>query len=585
MTGCRNKHPLYSWKEIDHGKNEMKYPLLPLLFICFCHLFLSAADVYIDSEIDQSGGVWEKQPLKGMISITHNRNDQVDESSFRLDKKPLNVQFVQEVQISSTSPLVISYYQFTLDGKPKGLQILPSVSVKVGGSVYKSAPSTYQVGEVTISPQPASNSASKSFLKLEATLEAPAEIYPGTRFKVVYRYIFNDNIELAKEELPLFQGKGFLKIGTEEAKDIQQGAYSMRVISQTLEATKPGSYKFDSSLIQGRVYRNDPFGGHIYLQPMLSSTTQPMTITVLPFPEKGKPASFNGAVGTFTDFSVKLLSAPTMSVGDKIALDIKISGKGQMGTVTLPDLCCQPGFSGVFQLSDLPPTEKIVDTTKEFTVEMRPLIADITAIPSAEFSFFIPESKTYGLLHSKPIPITVKALPKPVQEQPAAKPKTASPVDWRKVSHEPTPIEIISIAKLTPADLKNRLLGTWWVLWMIPVGIAAIWGQILLRKYLKQRKGRVKQKTSQEIFNEALVAGAQSPLFYQLLNKAFMMRLVEKGLIKSIDIDPENLPRGGNPGLVRNFLLKIDEKRFSGQEPIAGDQLIQEAKEIFKKIT
>ena len=109
-------------------------------------------------------------------------------------------------------------------------------------------------------------------------------------------------------------------------------------------------------------------------------------------------------------------------------------------------------------------------------------------------------------------------------------------------------------------------------------------GQILLKRYLKQLKPAIKQKTSQEIFDEALQAGSGSPFFYQLLNKAFVLRLFEKGLIKKIDLNPENLPLEGEAGLVRNFLSKIDEKRFTGQEIDIGDQLIQEAKDLFKRL-
>ena len=226
-----------------------------------------------------------------------------------------------------------------------------------------------------------------------------------------------------------------------------------------MEAVKPGSYKFDRANIQGYVYRNDPFGGHIYLQPMLSAETPPMTITVLPFPEKGKPASFNGAIGPFSNFSAALLSSSSISVGDKIVLKIEISGQGQAANAPLPDLCCQPGFSGVFQLSDLPPVEKVSGNKKTFTVEMRPLIADIKSLPPIEFSYFIPASKTYGVLHSQAIPIAVKSLSIPPKEAPEGKKSNTPPpaADWKKVSLEPAPIEILGMEKMSAKGFQKPM--------------------------------------------------------------------------------------------------------------------------------
>lgn len=564
------------------------YPV-PILFLSCLFVFANATiavadDVTVDSVIDQSGGIWENQPLKGLISITHPAAAVVDESSFKLGNAPLTVEFVQDVKLSNQ--LVLSYYKFNIEGKPKGLQILPSVTVKVGNKEYVSPQSTYQVGAVAAAVAPAEKAGGKSILKLESSLRGPAEIYPGTRFKVVYHYIFNDSIELLNETLPLLEGTGFLKIGTQEVKDSEEGEYSIREISQELEAVKPGLYKFDGAQIKGYAYRNDPFGGHIYIKPMLNATTAPMSITVQAFPDKGKPASFNGAIGPFSEFTASLKSSSKISVGDKIVLNLKLTGKGQLAKAPLPELCCQPGFSGIFSLSDLPPLEKVQGSTKLFTVEMRPL-SPLKAIPSIEFSYFLPASKTYEALHSAPIPLTVEALPAapvPSPEEPdksAKKEEDSKLQDWRKLPNTVVPIEITGIDKLTAGDMKNRFFGMWWVLGLIPFGVAVVIGQLLLQNYLKKHKGAVKPKKSQDIFEEAMRAGTESPLFYQLLCKAFILRLAEKGLVESDSLDPENLPAAGKAGEVRDFLLKIAEKRFTGQKSVFDDETIKQAKNLF----
>lgn len=562
----------------------MRIAFFFLCFFCVC-FGLKGDDVSVQAEIDQTGGVWENQPLKGIVSITHSEKDKVDESSFKMEDNALPVEFLRDVRFSSASPLILSYYRFALNGKPKGLQILPSISVKVGGKRYTSPPSTYQVGELAV-PVQNPEGKTKSILKLEGGIEAPVDIYPGTRFKVTYRYIFNDNIELTKESLPALKGTGFLKIGSQEAADSQQGSYSIRIISQNLEAVKPGTYHFNGAEVEGIVYRNDPFGGHIYLKPALKAEASPISITVLPFPEKGKPASFNGAVGSFSRFSVHLLSPSKISVGDKIVLNVQISGNGNdIGKVPLPELCCQPGMSGVFQLSDLPPAEKTSGNSKTFTVEMRPLIPDVRAIPSLEFSFFSPSSRVYGILRSDPIPLTVLPLPSPKEEK-KEKPKAQGEavVNWRKEKAESKPIEILSIEPMTESDLSNRLFGTWWVLWILPLGPVLLLIQYILKNELTRRKKGENQKTSSQIFESTMEMGAKSPYFFQMLNKSFMLRLEELGAISDSDINPEKLPKGGKAGLVRDFLTAIDEKRFAGQPILDEAELIKEAKNLFNRL-
>ncbi len=554
------------------------------LFLCmlaFTLFFVSieAGDVKVESNIDQIK-VWENQPIKGLITITHDVSDKVDTSSFKLGSAPLKVDFVEDVRVSSQSPLTVSYYKFTVPPQPKGLQLLPAVSVKVGDDVYQSIESTYEVGDLGSAPPPG-----KKVLKLNAIVDGPTTIYPGMRFKVIYQYIFNDNIELKQEKLPLLEGKGFQKVGASDVVDKEDSNVSTREITQMFEAVKPGEYNFEGSLIEGYVYRNDPFGSRIYLQPMLRSETLPVKITVLPFPKEGQPASFNGAIGPFSAFSSSLSSSPTVSVGDKMVLAVELAGTGQLANAHLPDLCCQPGWSGVFQLSDLPPQEEVKGSVKYFTVEMRPLIANVKEIASIQFSYFLPDSKTYGTLKSKPIAVNINQLPqnKENENQEAAQ-KPVQPIKETATSPLPSPIEIQTIQPLAPSDLSNLLFGHWWVLWMIPLGAAAILGQIYLKRYLSQRPHEEKKKTSTDILKEALSSDRKSAAFYHLLGQALMTRLIEKGKIPAATATVENLPDEGIAGNVKQFLQQIEEKRFTGQDKQLDREVISNAKKLFNQI-
>ena len=410
-------------------------------------------------------------------------------------------------------------------------------------------------------------------------------LYPKERFRVTYRYMFNGDIELTEEKLPLLEPQGFVKVGTKEEKDYQEKEFSVQDISQVLEADKPGVYKFDASSIKGYAYTTE-YGGRTYLKPALESTVPGVTLTVVPFPEKGKPPSFNGAIGPFSLFNVSLKTPSTINVGDKIVLDVEIGGKGQLDNVPLPELCCQPGFSGNFKTSDLPPVEEMRDNNKHFLAEMRPLNASIKAVLSIEFSYFDPATGKYGLLHSQPIPITINPLPVAPKEeqQPVQAPGGgAKESNWRAASSHLPKIEITGSMPLKGTDLYNLPFGTWLVLFLIPAGALLVLLQLIWRNYRLTHKKQLKPRQSEDYFKDALRAWPD-PEFYHLLNRAFMLRLAEKKLIKSENMDSDDLPAGGKVGEVRDFLRKLEEARFTGKEKAVDKDQLREARRLFDEL-
>src|SRR3984957_5568336 len=125
--------------------------IVPIFLFCFSLIFFPTYaledTVKVTAEIDQDK-IYENQPGKGLISITHDKKASVDPSSFRLGGKSLAADLIQDIQISPSSPLVISYYRFYMPGQPAGLYLLPEVKVTVGGHTYTSIPSSYQIEEV-----------------------------------------------------------------------------------------------------------------------------------------------------------------------------------------------------------------------------------------------------------------------------------------------------------------------------------------------------------------------------------------------------------------------------------------------------
>lgn len=576
-----------------------------------------ANDEKVVAQLDSSS-IFENQPITGTVMITHDINNKVDKNSFRLDKEPLTVALVKEVQFDPTNPLILSIYSFQIPGKPPGLYALPAISVRVGSKTYQSimvsyavqtgknpaatapstptsAPGTPSPAETPPSPKASAppfphspgaltSASNEPSLRLEALIDGKNSIYPGQRTTLTYRYYYSGHIELTAEKLPLLDAQGMTKIGEKDIKDSAQGELSVSQISQEVEAVNPGDFVYGPSEVEGYAYNEDASGKHIHTSPKLTSVAPPVTVTVLPFPEKMQPASFNGAIGKY-QFKVILKSSPEINVGDDITLNVDITGEGNIQNVPLPNISLQPGFNGFFHFNDLPPQEEVHDHTKTFIVQLRPLADDIKEIPSIEFSSFNPETAGYTILQSHAIPIKIKATTSPVKSQasePAAPeklPKTP-PSSSGTLSHPssmqsylPALIEVQRIIVLVPSDLYNRLSGTWWALGLVPLGIGLIIYQLYARNYILLEEKQAKIPTSHSVLRQALQQPEGSPGYFDGLSRSLKMALVETGQLSTVDIADEKLPDKGMCGEVRAFLCDIEEKRFAGRNHAGKDIL------------
>lgn len=590
--------------------------LLCVFFYCLC-AYTGQASAEVKVDVDLATEFNESEPIAGTIIVSHPNAEAVDIKSFTLDNRPLTVEFQKE-QPMTTGDLILSFYRFTQAPQSKGLYILPPIKVRVGKEEYRSIPRTYAVKQTSAQaplpgnrasaysaggyqPPPPSSAPSpaEQFLKLEAFVNGPEELYPSQRTIVGYRYFYNVNIETTREILPLLDAEGFIKIGDKTIKQEQSDGINAQQVEQTIEANKPGDYSFGPSFLDGRSYTINALGQRTYGSQPLSSTVPAVKIQVLPFPEAGKPASFKGALGDFI-WKTSLNSPATVNVGDEVKLVVEVSGPGNLDSVNLPELCCQPGMSGLFSLSDLPATGQISGDTKRFDVNLRPLSTSLKAIPSFEFSSFDPDTRTYITVNTDSIPLKVmpsqqegaspvkpastSLAPSPPSEAAAPTPEEAPPqAPPLQAEAAASAIEIESLYPLKASDLENLTLGTWWSLLLIPFGLAAILFQVNLSKYLEEAKLQPKALSGAQILANAESSPPGSTERYFLISQALLLRLEEMGLIASSNIAPEALSTQGLTGKVRTFLCDMQEKRYTGQQ-LKEEILLIEAKALFKEL-
>lgn len=110
-------------------------------------LIYGQGDTQISSELDAYQDMKEGVPLSGSVFVTHDIKDVVDVKSFTMGGKPLKVEFVRTVSMSSYGGNPeLSIYSFKLEGLKAGEYTLPPIVVKVGSKKFQAPPLIVEIG-------------------------------------------------------------------------------------------------------------------------------------------------------------------------------------------------------------------------------------------------------------------------------------------------------------------------------------------------------------------------------------------------------------------------------------------------------
>lgn len=132
--------------------------------------------------------------------------------------------------------------------------------------------------------------------------------------------------------------------------------------------------------------------------------TKPLTLTVQPIPETGRPAHFNGAIGEY-QISAEI-DRGWIEAGRELTLTVRISGHGNIQTVTPPKL---PSITGVM-VSGPNPSE-ITPASRAYIYALTPVRMGIFRIPAIEYAYFDPNRAVYATIQTTPIPVSVRPHP------------------------------------------------------------------------------------------------------------------------------------------------------------------------------
>lgn len=313
-------------------------------------------------------------------------------------------------------------FRYAVEASEAGTYEIPAIEIDACGETARTEPLKIEVTESSADQRQQSGLDGSLFLLLESE---KSSVYSGEKVQLKVTLCI-DGVRVTEVTYPQLLGSGFL-VG--EFADPLQGTRTLdgRTL-QTLEFRTYITPAIARELVVGpatmeceirvAAQSRDPFAqffsrgfpdfDSFFDSPFLGSTTtttvtvesEPLTLTVKPFPDSGKPQSFTGAVG---DFTVITSATPTtVRVGDPINLRIEVSGEGNMRSVSAPR---------IFDSDQFKTYDPIVQSTSESSRVFEQVVVvknpTVSEIPPVSLVYFNPETEQYETASSAAIPITV----------------------------------------------------------------------------------------------------------------------------------------------------------------------------------
>jgi hypothetical protein len=307
---------------------------------------------------------------------------------------------------------------------------IPSLSITVDDREFQTQPIDMTVEDAAAPASGASGAPGDlaSSLKDKIMLimgTSKNEAYIGEQVPLTVKLLYA-GVTISEIQFPSFESVGFTKTDFAQPQQSQQVingvGFNIVDFRTFVSPTRTGALTLGPAKIEANlVYRsaqnttfgtgtfaNDLFDNffNTYEKRVLTATSQPLALNVLPLPEEGKPDDFSGAVGQF-DFTVTA-SPSEVKVGDPITLRMKITGNGNLKAITFPSFNDQK-----FKTYD--PQIKDEGNTKVLEQVIIPTSERIKEIPALHFSYFDTQEKKYKTIRQGPFTVSVKA-PAPGEE-------------------------------------------------------------------------------------------------------------------------------------------------------------------------
>lgn len=350
-------------------------------------------------------------------------------------------------------------------------------------------------------------------------------------------------------------------------------------------------YEFDFKVrltVPRKKRSNDPFdsffddnfffGGN-YRDFDYTAKSQNVVVNVKPLKD-GAPTGFNGAVG---DLSMDaFLDKNATKANEPVTLRLKISGKGNLKLMTVPEVSFPPGFEVYDPKIEDNTNVSVNGVSGNITYEylMIPRTPGTFKIPPVNFSYFDLSSQNYKTLTSKELEVRVG---KGDANSPTA---IAQGVRKEEVQLLGKDIRFIKTKAGEIEKFKGSFFGTMWFwLWLLLLLIL-----FLLLLYYMQRKKKLRadsfllrNQKATKIARKRLssakqcLAGNHKEKFYEEINKALWGYMSDKLGIPNSELTRDKIneklsEKKVKPEHIEKFMKTLDFSEFARYAPTTGDE-------------
>ena len=492
-------------------------------------------------------------------------------------------------------------YTYFLTPLKKGTTNIGQASIEIDGNVYKTSPVKVVVKDAVAIPKNPNdpNYIASENLHLVAEL-SKNNVYINEPITVVYKLYFGGKVrpsdvspidmpeykDFWSQDIPsrrtidreMYKGKLYNFVAWQQTVLYPQRAGKLPIAPLTLDVQ-----------LDVPTNRRDFFGNEIYTQVARTITAGKRTLTVLPFPEEGKPNNFNGAVGTF-DLEVKT-SKNVLNASESLQATVQVKGKGNLKLFSLPELVTPSALERYD-----PEYKEQVNTTLggmrgniQDTYTLVPQFQGKYPIPPVRFSYFDPSAKSYKTLTSKEVVIDVIEGPKSIGTT-ASNATTINAVEVPAISNAFHFIAQRANFKPITAQLFIGSL-LFYALLLIPILLLSIY--LLLRKRTPDAAlmaQRHKAKLAKKYLGKAKRNMSDATDFYVALEGALHNYVKARLHIQTADFSKEKMEallteKGVDTQTVALFIQVLTNCEFARYTPSSRSSMEQDYATAVEAIT
>ncbi|CAI8264895.1 MAG: Uncharacterised protein [Bacteroidota bacterium] len=492
-------------------------------------------------------------------------------------------------------------YTYFLTPLKKGTTNIGQASIEIDGNVYKTSPVKVVVKDAVAIPKNPNdpNYIASENLHLVAEL-SKNNVYINEPITVVYKLYFGGKVrpsdvspidmpeykDFWSQDIPsrrtidreMYKGKLYNFVAWQQTVLYPQRAGKLPIAPLTLDVQ-----------LDVPTNRRDFFGNEIYTQVARTITAGKRTLTVLPFPEEGKPNNFNGAVGTF-DLEVKT-SKNVLNASESLQATVQVKGKGNLKLFSLPELVTPSALERYD-----PEYKEQVNTTLggmrgniQDTYTLVPQFQGKYPIPPVRFSYFDPSAKSYKTLTSKEVVIDVIEGPKSIGTT-ASNATTINAVEVPAISNA---FQFIAQRANFKPITAQLFIGSllFYALLLIPILLLSIY--LLLRKRTPDAAlmaQRHKAKLAKKYLGKAKRNMSDATDFYVALEGALHNYVKARLHIQTADFSKEKMEallteKGVDKQTVALFIQVLTNCEFARYTPSSRSSMEQDYATAVEAIT